>query len=148
MSMWDALRKVEERFKEIEDLLGTPAVASDPRRLRDLSKERAQLERTVRAIADFRRTEKTIADDEAAVASGDAELAELAQAELAELKPRLEQLEGELRTLLLPRDPDDDRNVIVEIRAGVGGEEAALFAANLYRMYSKYAEKKGWKQEI
>src|SRR4029078_8657306 len=100
MSMWGALRRVEARLGEIETLLGTPAVASDPRRLRDLSKERAQLERTVRAIAEYRRVEKTIADDEAGVASGDAELAELAQAELEELKPRLATLEGELRTLL------------------------------------------------
>jgi len=148
MSMWDALRRVEERFGEIETLLGTPAVASDPRRLRDLSKERAQLERTVRAIAEYRRVEKTIADDEAVVASGDAELAELAQAELEELKPRRATLEGELRTLLLPRDPDDDRNVIVEIRAGVGGEEAALFAAELHRMYVRHAERRGWKNEM
>jgi peptide chain release factor 1 len=148
MGMWDALRKVEERFREIEDLLGTPAVASDPRRLRDLSKERAQLEPTVRTIGEYRHVEKTIRDDEAAIASGDPDLAELAQAELVDLRPRLEQLEEELRRLLLPRDPDDDRNVIVEIRAGVGGSEAALFAAELHRMYVRHAERRGWRTEL
>jgi len=146
--MWDALKKVEARFAELTDLLGRPEVVSDPRKLRDLSRERAQLEKTVNAFAEYRRVEKTIADDEAAVASGDPELKELAEAELAELKPRRESMEAELQKLLLPRDPDDDKNVIVEIRAGTGGDEASLFAADLYKMYSKYAERHGWKQEL
>jgi peptide chain release factor 1 len=146
--MWDAVKKVEARFDEITELLGKPEVASDPRRLRDLSKERARLDGTMRTLADYRRVERTVADDEAAIASGDAELAELARAELPELREKQAKLEEELKRQLLPRDPDDDKNVIVEIRAGVGGEEAALFAADLYRMYSKYAERKGWKQEI
>ena len=146
--MWDALRNVEARYAELTDLLSRPEVASDPRKLRDLSKERARLDVTVRTIEDYRRTEKTVADDEAAVASGDAELAELANAELPELKEKLARLEGELKKLLLPHDPDDDKNVIVEIRAGVGGEEAALFAADLSRMYTRYAEGRGWKQEV
>jgi peptide chain release factor 1 len=146
--MWEALRKVEARFAELTDLLGRPEIASDPKKLRDLAKERARLEATTRAIDEYRKIEKTIADDEAAVASGDAELAELAQAELPGLRARLGVLEGELKQHLLPRDPDDDKNVIVEIRAGVGGEEAALFAADLYRMYSKHAEARGWKHEV
>jgi peptide chain release factor 1 len=146
--MWEALRNVEARFAELTDLLSRPEVASDPRKLRDLSKERARLEITVRTMEDYRRTEKTVADDEAAVASGDAELSELANAELPELKEKLTRLEGELKKLLLPHDPDDDKNVIVEIRAGVGGEEAALFAADLSRMYTRYAEGRGWKQEV
>jgi peptide chain release factor 1 len=146
--MWEALRNVEARFAELTDLLSRPEVASDPRKLRDLSKERARLEITVRTMEDYRRTEKTVADDEAAVASGDAELSELANAELPELQEKLTRLEGELKKLLLPHDPDDDKNVIVEIRAGVGGEEAALFAADLSRMYTRYAEGRGWKQEV
>ncbi len=146
--MWEALRNVEARFDELTDLLSRPEVASDPRKLRDLSKERARLEVTVRTMEDYRRTKKTVADDEAAVASGDAELSELANAELPELKEKLTRLEGELKKLLLPHDPDDDKNVIVEIRAGVGGEEAALFAADLSRMYTRYAEGRGWKQEV
>src|SRR5204862_6377352 len=123
-------------------------VARDPRKLRDLSRERWRLSRTVEVSEAYKRLQHTLADDRAAVASGDAELAELAKAELPELEAREATLAAELKTLLLPRDPDDDKNVIVEIRGGVGGEEAALFAADLYRMYSKYAEVRRWKQEV
>ncbi len=143
-----ALARVEARFAELDRLLAEPDVARDPRKLRDLSRERSRLARTVDVSAEFRRLQKSIADDREAVASGDAELAELAQAELPELEARATKLTAELKKLLLPRDPDDDKNVIVEIRGGVGGEEAALFAADLYRMYSKYAEGKRWKQEV
>ncbi len=146
--MWEALKKSEERFAELTGLLGRPEIASDPRKLRDLSKERAALEQTLHVLADHRRTQATVADDEAAIASGDAELAELARAELPALREKLGTLEAELKKRLLPRDPDDDKNVIVEIRAGTGGDEASLFAADLYRMYSKFAERMGWKQEI
>ena len=147
MSMWDALKKVEERHTEIDTLLSDPAVTSDPRRIRDLSKERAQLSETIETLAGYRKVAQIIADDEAAVASGDPDLAELANAELPELLARREQLEAELKKLLLPRDPDDDKNVIVEVRAGTGGDEASLFAADLHRMYTKFAERKGWRIE-
>jgi peptide chain release factor 1 len=147
-SMWEALKKVEARFAELTDLLGRPEVASDPRKLRDLARERARLDGTMRTLAEYRKVEATLRDDEAAVASGDAELAELAQAELPELRARLAKLEAELVQALLPRDPDDDKNVIVEIRAGTGGAEASLFASDLYRMYTKFAERRGWKQEV
>jgi peptide chain release factor 1 len=143
-----ALKRVEERFAELDRLLAEPDVARDPKKLRDLSRERARLSRTVEAAGEYRRLQQTIADDHDAVASGDAELGELAQAELPELEARAAALAAELKKLLLPRDPDDDKNVIVEIRGGVGGEEAALFAADLYRMYSKYAESRRWKQEV
>ena len=146
--MWGALKNVEDRFDELTRLLSDPAVASDPRKLRDLSKERSQLESTMRTLEDYRRVERTLEDDQTAIDSGDAELAELARAEMPELEARRATLEQELQKLLVPRDPDDDKNVIVEIRAGTGGAEASLFAADLYRMYTKHAEKKGWKQEI
>jgi peptide chain release factor 1 len=146
--MWDALKRAEERFAELDRLLADPEVTRDLKKLRDLSKERSRLQQTMDTLADYRKVERTVRDDEAAVASGDAELAELAQAELPELRERMAKLEGALVTMLLPRDPDDDKNVIVEIRGGVGGEEAALFAADLYRMYTKHAEQKGWKQEV
>src|SRR6058998_1156084 len=145
--MWDALKKVEERYAELTRLLGTVEVASDPRKLRELSKERASLEETIRVLDQHRKVERTIADDERAADSGDPELAELARAELPELRERLGRLEEDLKKLLLPRDPEDEKNVIVEIRAGTGGDEASLFAADLYRMYTKYAERRGWKLE-
>jgi peptide chain release factor 1 len=148
MSMWDALRKVEERYDELTRLLGTVEVASDPRRVRDLARERSSLEETVRVLDRHRKAARTLEDDEAAAASGDAELAELARAEIPELRERLQTLEADLRKLLLPRDPADDKNVIVEIRAGTGGDEATLFGADLYRMYSKYAERRGWRLEV
>ena len=148
MSMWEALKKSEERFAELTGLLGRPEIASDPRKLRDLSKERAALEHTLRVLTDHRRVQATVADDEAAIASGDPELAELARAELPALREKLASLEAELKKRLLPRDPDDDKNVILEIRAGTGGDEASLFAADLHRMYTKYAERMGWKQEV
>jgi len=146
--MWEALKKVEDRFEELTQLLSDPQVASDPRKLRDLSKERAQLEPTLRTLASYRRTESTLSDDRQAVESGDPELSELARAEIPELEARLAALEQELQKQLVPRDPDDDKNVIVEIRAGTGGAEASLFAADLYRMYTKHAERRGWKQEV
>ena len=146
--MWDALKRLEERWAELNQLLSDPAVTSDLKRLRDLSKERAALAETIETLAEYRKLEQTVADDRAAADSGDAELAELARAELPELEARLEELEAELKQLLLPRDPDDDKNVIVEIRAGTGGDEASLFAADLFRMYTKYAERRGWKQEV
>jgi len=144
----EALRRVEERFAELEEQLASPDVARDPRRLRDLSRERARLHETVRASGEYRTLAATVADDEAAIASGDPELAELAQAELPGLRDRLESLGAEIKKLLLPRDPDDDKNVIVEIRAGTGGDEASLFAAELYRMYSKFGESRRWKHEV
>ncbi len=145
--MKEALRKAEARFAELTDLLGRPDVASDPKRLRDRARERSRLDSTMQMLAEYRKVDATIRDDEAAVASGDAELAEMAQAELPELRDRLAKLEAVLIQALLPRDPDDDKNVIVEIRAGAGGAEASLFAADLHRMYSKFAEKRGWKLE-
>ena len=147
MSIWEALKKVEERFGEIDASLLDPNVTSDPRKIRDLSKERAQLSETMRTLGEFRKVDQTITDDKAAVDSGDAELAEFALAELPELEAKREKLEGELRKLLLPRDPDDEKNVIVEVRAGTGGDEASLFAADLHRMYTKFAERRGWKLE-
>ena len=147
-ALQQALGRVEARFAELERLLADPDVARDPRKLRDLSRERARLARTVETAEGFRRVQQTIADDRAVLASGDVELSELARAELPELERREAGLSEELKRLLLPRDPDDDKDVIVEIRGGVGGEEAALFAADLYRMYSKYAERRRWKQEV
>ncbi len=144
----EALRRVESRFAELGELLSSPDVLRDQKKLRDFSRERSRLEETVKASAEYRALAKTIADDHEAVASGDPELAELANAELPELEAKLEAMVPRLKQLLLPRDPDDDKNVIVEIRAGTGGDEASLFAAELYRMYSKYAERRRWKQEV
>ncbi|MEQ1833882.1 MAG: peptide chain release factor 1 [Candidatus Eisenbacteria bacterium] len=147
-TLLQALERVEARFAELDRLLSEPDVAKDPRKLRDLSRERSRSLKTVEVAAEYRKLVQTITEDHEALASGDAELAELAQAELPELEAKAVAMAAELKKLLLPRDPDDDKNVILEVRGGVGGEEAALFAADLYRMYSKFAEARRWKQEV
>src|SRR5690606_38970430 len=123
-----------------------PEVVTDPGTLRKLNKERSDTEPLVRAFERYKELEQTIADDREALT--DPELRELAELELIEHEAARARTEDELRLLLLPRDPNDERNTIIEIRAGTGGEEAALFAADLFRMYTRYAETRGWKVEV
>jgi peptide chain release factor 1 len=146
--MQDKLRAIEERFEAITAEMANPDVLADYQRLQELNKERAALEKVVSIFRELRAADEQIEEARALVNGADAEMAELAQEELAELEPRHEQLEHDLKLALLPPDPHDDRNVIVEIRGGTGGEEAALFAGDLYRMYSRYAEKKRWPLEV
>jgi peptide chain release factor 1 len=142
----NTLADIERRYEELERLMADPAVTSDHLRLQDVGRERAELDPVVTAYRDLHQTETTIAETEALAA--DPELAELAAEELATLRSRREELLGRVRTLLIPRDPNDEKNVIVEIRAGTGGDEAALFAADLFRMYTRYAERNRWKVEV
>lgn len=140
------LQAVARRFQELEHLLCSPAVLSDPSKLQKLNRERTELEPVVVAFAKLTDTTKKIAEDRQLL--DDPELAELARTELPELEAEQTQLEGELEILLLPRDPNDERNTIVEIRSGEGGEEAALFASDLFRMLCRYAETKRWRVEV
>jgi peptide chain release factor 1 len=142
------LNELERRSSELDHLMSDPAVATDPEQLMELGRERADLEEVVTAWRDFRATETAIEETRLMANDGDREMAELAQEELRDLQGRLEELEGTIRRLLVPKDPNDEKNVIVEVRAGTGGDEAALFAADLYRMYVRYAEKMRWKVEI
>jgi peptide chain release factor 1 len=142
----DTLGDIERRFNELERQMADPAVATDPQRLQEIGRERAELEEVVSAFRDLRETESAIADTETLAA--DPEMAELAAEELRELRERQDALVARIRTLLIPRDPNDDKNVIVEVRAGTGGDEAALFAAALFRMYTRYAENNRWKAEV
>ncbi|MCE8014573.1 peptide chain release factor 1 [Halomonas sp. MCCC 1A17488] len=137
-----------ERFEELAALLAEPEVISDQPRFRDYSREYAELEPLVEAWRDYRAVESDLEDAALLADDSDAEMRELAQLELEEGRRRLEVLEVRLKQLLVPRDPDDGRNVFLEIRAGTGGDEAALFAGDLFRMYSRYAEKRGWKVEV
>ena len=134
------------RHAELEQLLCEPAVLTDVKRLNNLNRERAQLTPLVEAFGRYRALERNIADDREAL--NDPELGELAREELPGLEAGLAALEEQIRLLLLPQDPNDDKNTILEIRGGTGGEEAALFAADLFRMYAKYAERRGWRVEI
>jgi peptide chain release factor 1 len=142
----EKLDSVIKRSEEIDQLLCEPAVLSDPSRLNALNRERGQIQPLVTAFGEYRSIEKQIADDREAL--DDPELGPLAKEELPELEARLEALEKRILILLLPQDPNDDKNTILEIRAGTGGEEAALFAADLLRMYTRFAEQKGWKVEL
>ncbi|GKW48340.1 peptide chain release factor 1 [Halomonas sp. NCCP-2165] len=137
-----------ERFEELAALLAEPEVIADQARFRDYSREYAELEPLVACWNDYLGVEADIAAAEGLLTDSDAEMRELAELERAEGQERLETLEAELKRLLIPRDPDDGRSVYLEVRAGTGGDEAALFAGDLFRMYSRYAEKHGWKVEV
>ena len=146
MSMWDKLEDVVHRYKDIEQQMADPAIASDHQRLAALAQEQAELRPLVDAYLRYKQVSQQL--EEAQALLEDEELRDLAREEIKSLEQEKEQLEEEIRRLLLPKDPNDERNVIMEIRAGAGGEEAALFAADLARMYMRYAEDHGWKTEI
>ena len=145
--MLEKLRLVEERYLEMAERAGQPDFYADPKAASKLLREQKRLEPIVTAYRSYRKTEQEAQDLRSMLDVGglDAELKELCQEEYTACKKKLETLEQELKILLLPRDPNDDKSVIVEIRGGVGGEESALFAHSLYRMYTMYAQSKGWK---
>lgn len=146
--MFEKLQGIERRYEEIDELLSDPQVISDHVQVQKLSRERSELSPLVAAYRGYREVLDDIEEAEEILnGSSDPELVVLAKAELEELKGKKVALEGELRAMLMPKDSRDTKNIIVEIRAGAGGEEARLFAADLFRMYSKYAERKGWKIE-
>ena len=147
--MFDKLEDLLIRFEELMNELSEPDVANNPERFRRLMKEQSDLTPIVEAYKEYKRCRQSIEDSLAMLEEeSDEEMRELAKEELGEARKRVEELETELKILLLPKDPNDDKNVIVEIRAGAGGDEAALFAAEIYRMYQHYAEEKRWKTEI
>jgi len=146
--MTEKLKELESRLDEIQARLALPEVYGDPAQLAKLSKEQKELLPVVEAIKARRAAEDGLGQAREMLNDGDPEIRDMAREECSELEAELERLEQELRVLLLPRDPDDDKNAIIEIRGGVGGEEAALFAAALWRMYAMYAEKQRWKVEI
>ena len=144
--MWEKLKQLARRYDEIGELLEVPEIYADPKKLRALTREQKELSAVVEAYRAYLKCEDDIA--QALELVSDPELKDIAQEELNAAKAEKERLFDELRVLLLPRDPNDDKNVIVEIRGGVGGEESALFAADLYRMYAMYAEKRGYRVEL
>lgn len=141
--MWEKLEQIARRYAEIGELLEVPEIYGDAKELRRLTREQKEIEAVVEAYRAYRRTEGELADAQELLS--DPELKAVAQEEIPMLKEQLSALYEQLRILLLPRDPNDEKDVIVEIRGGVGGEESALFAADLYRMYSMYAEKNGFR---
>lgn len=146
--MLNKIRRICGRFDELTESLADPEVISSPKRLAEIGRERGRLEEVVLAGRRFEEMTNQKAEAEEILKGDDPELAELAQADLEEAETELPRMEAELRLLLLPRDERDDKNVIVEVRAGTGGDEASLFAGDLYRMYMRYAETKGWKVQV
>ena len=147
--MFDRLVSIEERYEEILHMLSDPSVVSDQKEFTKLMKEQSSLSPIVEAYRKYKAAKQTIEESlELLDEESDEEMRELAKEELSEAKKEVESLEQEMKILLLPKDENDDKNVVVEIRAGAGGDEAALFAAELYRMYNRYAERNGWKAEL
>ncbi len=146
--MFDKLASIEARYEELLASIGTSTVQSDQAEYRKRTKELAEIRTIVEKYREYKVVANGLAEAEELVKGSDPEMRALAQEELDGLSGRRQQIEGELKVLLLPRDPNDEKNVIVEIRGGTGGEEAALFASDLYRMYTRFAERHGWKLEV
>ena len=147
--MFDRLDDILIRYQQIMEELNDPDVVNDQKHFRKLMKEQSDLQPLVEKYTEYKNTKQTIEDSlEMLEVEDDEEMKEMLKEELSEAKSNIAKIEQELKVLLIPKDPMDEKNVIVEIRAGAGGDEAALFAAELFRMYSKYAESKRWKIEM
>ncbi len=146
--MFERLEAYVERYNKINQMLADPNIASDIKKLKELSKELSSLDKIVEKYKEYQNVQKQIEDLKVMLHDEEQEIVEMAEMELEELKPLLPELEEELKVLLIPKDPNDEKNVIVEIRGAAGGDEANIFAGDLYRMYCKYAEIKGWKIEL
>ena len=145
----ERLQSLEDRYNQLNELLSDPEVISDHHKLREYSKEQSDLEESVNVYRQYKEASSEFEDAKVMLEDDlDEDMTEMVKMEIDELSEQLEQLEEQLKVLLLPKDPNDDKNVIVEIRAAAGGDEAALFAGDLYRMYSKYAEAQRWKTEV
>ncbi len=149
LTLTEKLDQLDLRYQQMTQELSTPEIVSDSARFQKLAKQHSELEQIVHKHREFKQIEKDLADArQIIVESEDAEMRHMAQEEERQLTTRKEQIERELKLLLLPKDPNDEKNVIVEIRAGTGGDEAGIFAGDLFRMYSRYAESQGWKVEV
>jgi peptide chain release factor 1 len=146
--MFDKLEAVEFRFLEIESKLSDPSLADRPEEFRRLSKEHSSLQEIVDEYRIYRRLKSEFVSSKEMLDSGDAEFSSMAKEEMKLLEPQLHQSQAKLQLLLLPQDPNDQKNVLIEIRAGAGGEEAALFAAELWRLYQRFSERQGWKCDL
>jgi peptide chain release factor 1 len=142
----EKLQPFIERYEEINSLLSSPEIAKDIKKMTELGKEQAKLSKLVQKAKEYIKTADAIEENKELL--GDSELGELAKEELSELEPKLKELEDEIKLLMIPSDPNDDKNIYLELRAGAGGDEASLFVADLFKMYLRYAESMGWKVEI
>ena len=146
--MFDRLDQLEARYEELGLQLSDPKIVTDQENYRKVSKQHRDMEPAVEKFRDYRKLRTAIADAKAMLTESDADMREMAQAELAELEPKLTAVEEELKVLLLPKDPNDDKHIVLELRAGTGGDEASLFVSEVFRMYLRFAEQHKWKVEI
>jgi len=148
MSMFDKLKEIEARYSELTEQLGQPESLADTQQYQKLAKAHSELAAVVEKYREWKDVTKALEETRAMLQESDAEMRAMAQEEMARLEPKHAQIESELKLLLLPRDPLDEKNVVIEVRAGTGGDEATLFAAEIFRMYSRYAESQGWRVEV
>lgn len=146
--MFERLDQMEARYEELGQQLADPALVSDQKKFTEVAKAHRELEPVVEKFREYRQVKQGIADAKAMLTEDDADIKEMAEAELLALEPRLAEIEDELKIMLLPRDPNDDKNIVIEVRAGTGGDEASLFAAEIFRMYLRFAEQHRWKVEV
>src|SRR5947209_7978789 len=148
MQYRERLEEAESRFQALTDRMTDPAVINDSEQYRKTSKAQSELAEVVAKFRDWRRVETELADARSMLQESDQDMREMAELEVTRLEPQLAALEQELQVLLLPKDPNDEKDVVLEIRKGAGGDEASLFAAEVFRMYTRYAEEQGWKVEV
>lgn len=148
MDMMDKLREVERRFEELTSRLADPELLGDPKALNEVTRERSRLESVVERFRELERAQADLAGAKELLASDDEDMRDMAKAEIKELEPKVEALQQDLQVALLPRDPLDDKGIVLEIRAGAGGDEAALFAGELFGLYQRYAATQGWRVEV
>ena len=147
--IFDKLQSVADRYDELNELISDPDIIADTQKFMKLSKEEGSLRETVEKYNEYKKITQQVSDDEELLREKlDPEMEELTKEELAESKAQQEELEQALRVLLLPKDPNDDKNIIMEIHGAAGGDEASLFAGDLFEMYTRYAEKQGWTTEV
>ena len=146
--MFDRLDQLEARYEELGVQLSDPKIVNDQENYRKVAKQHRDMEPTVEKFREYRKLRTAVADAKAMLTESDADMREMAQAELDELEPKLSTTEEELKILLLPKDPNDDKNIVLELRAGTGGDEASLFVSEVFRMYLRFAEQHKWKVEI
>ena len=147
--MFDQLEIIENRYEQLNELLSDPDIVSDPDKLREYSKEQSDLQKTVEIYREYKKYNETIAESKEMLGeTDDKEMLEMLKEEISEAEKELPQLEEKLKFQLIPKDPNDDKNVIIEIRGAAGGDEAQIFAGDLFRMYSRFAEDNGWKTEV
>ncbi len=146
--MFDRLEQLEQRYEELGQQLSDPAIVNDQENYRKVSKQHRDLEETVEKFRQYRALKQGIADAKPMLLENDPDMKAMAEEELAQLEPQLAKVEEEIKVLLLPKDPNDDKNIIIELRAGTGGDEASLFVAEMFRMYLRFAEQHKWKVEI